>query len=82
MKEVLQITITSRKASKNKIIRWLQWRWFDFWHIFRPKVLSKIYWFLSEMFIRMLPKKQREELRKEYDEIDIHIIDKTNERNT
>ena len=75
-KEILQITITSRKASKNKIIRWLQWRWFDFWCIFKPKMLSKFYWFMSEMFLRMLPKKQREELRKEYEEIDVLVIDK------
>jgi hypothetical protein len=80
-KEVLQITITTRKASKNKIIRWFQHLWFNIWHIYKPKILSKVCWFLSELILKILPKEEREKLRKEYNEIDMVIIDKTKENN-
>ncbi len=76
-KEILQITISTRKASKYKVIRWLQYRWFIVWGIWRPKVVSKICWAISEGMLRMLPKEQQEKLRKEFDEIEVHIVDNT-----
>lgn len=76
-KEILQITISSRKASKYKLIRWFQNQWFVVWNIWRPKMLSKFYWFMSEAMLRMLPKEKRDELLKEFDEIEVHIVDNT-----
>lgn len=75
-KEVLQITITNRKLSKNKIIRWFQYQWFIIWGIWKPKVVSKICWYISEGILKILPKEEREKLRKEYEEIEVHIVDK------
>jgi len=73
-KEVLQITISKRKTSKYKVIRWFQYKWFVVWRIWRPKVLSKVCWFLSEMILKMMPQKEREKLLKEFEEIEIHIV--------
>ncbi len=77
MKEILQITITSKKRAKTKIGRFFQNAWFKIWCIWKPWFLSKLFWFLSELCLRILPKKQREELRKQYNEIDAIFIDKT-----
>lgn len=77
-KEILQITIKPRKQPKTKFGRWFDNKiWFPFWYIWRPKAMSKFFWGVSEMFLRMLPKTKREELRKEYDEIDAVIVNKT-----
>ena len=79
-KEVLQITFTTRKAPKTKFGRWLYWKvWFQFWHIWRPRQLSKFYGALSTLFLSFLPKEKREEILKEFDEIEIQFIDKTEE---
>jgi hypothetical protein len=76
-KEFLQVTITNRKLSKYKPIRWLQHKWFIVWSIWKPKVVSKVCWYISEAILKILPKAEREKLRKEYEEIDMIIIDKT-----
>ena len=83
-KEVLRVTITNRKLSKYKLIRWFQHKWFVVWSIYRPKIISKICWYISEGILRILPKEQQEKLLKEfeeeYGEIEIHIFDKRNKQ--
>jgi hypothetical protein len=80
-KEVLQITITSRKASKYKLVRWLQHKWFIVWCIWKPKLVSKICWVLSEAILKILPKEEADKLRKEYEEIEVHIVNKMEDGN-
>jgi hypothetical protein len=77
-KEILQITITSRKASKYKLVRWFQHQWFIVWGIWRPKLISKICWYLSEGILKILPKEEADKLRKEFEEVEVHIVDERN----
>lgn len=81
MKEVLQITISKTKAPKTKLGKWFYWKvYFPIWRIWRPKMLSKIYWAISEGILKILPKSEREKLLKEFKEIDVVIKNKTNEQ--
>jgi len=74
MKESLVITFSKRKLPKTKFGKWFFWKiYFKIWCIWRPLMISKICWALSELILKMLPKKQREELLKEYEEIDVII---------
>ena len=77
-KEVLQITIRNRKLSKYKLIRWFQNKWFIVYNIWKPKIVSKLCWYISEGILKILPEVEREKFRKEYEEINIVIIDKRN----
>ena len=81
-KEVLQITITKRRLSKYKLLRWFQHKWFIVWSIWRPKVTSKFCWYVSQGILKILPEHEREKLLKEFEEIEVHIIDeRKDERN-
>lgn len=79
--KVLQITITKVKLPKSKIIKYLYLKvWFPFWNIWRPKMLSNFYKFITLLLLSLLPKEKRKLLIKEInEEIDIIIKDKTNE---
>lgn len=76
-KEILQITISKRKTSKYKLIRWFQNQWFVVWEIWRPKLVSKVCGFMADLMLKMLPKEERDKLLKEFDEIEVHIVDNT-----
>ena len=77
-KEVLQITISERKAPKTKFGRWLYWKvWFQVWSIWRPKVMSKIFKALSNLMLLPLSKEKRAELNKEFEEIEVQIVNET-----
>jgi hypothetical protein len=79
-KEILQITISKHKAPTSKFGKWFYWKiWFRVWYIWKPKVMSKIYKALSTVMLSMLPKAKREEILKELGEIEVHIVNKTNE---
>lgn len=73
-KDIIQIEFNKRKPAKTKLGRWFYWKfWFTFWFIWRPNILSKFYHFVSELILKILPKSQQIELRKEYDEIDATV---------
>ena len=77
-KEILQITISKRKAPKTKFGRWFYWKvWFQVWSIWRPRVLAKFYGSLSNIFLSLIPKEKREEILEEFEEIEVHIVDET-----
>ena len=79
-KEVLQITLTKAKVPKSKIGKWLYWSvYFTVWKIWRPKILAKIYWWLSELFLRMISKSEREKLIKETEDFDVVIKNECDE---
>jgi len=74
LKEYLQVTISKRKGPRTKIGRWLFWRiYWPVWKVWRPNVLSKIFFAISQFFLLLLPKEEREKLKKEYEEIDVVI---------
>jgi hypothetical protein len=58
------------------VICWFQNQWFIVWWVWRPKLISKVCWAILVGFQRMLPKKKWEKVDKEYEEVDIHIVEK------
>ena len=81
-KDLLLITFEKPKEFKTKFGRWWYWKiWFPVWFIFRPRVLSKFYWCMSELSLRMLPKAEREKVRKEMEEWDVMLVNETDDEN-
>jgi len=77
-KEVLQITISERKAPKTKLGKWFYWKvWFQVWRIWRPKMLSKFYKAMSNLMLLPLSKEKRAEVLKEFEEIEVQIVNDT-----
>ena len=69
-KEILQITLTRAKERKTRFGRWFHNRfWFKIWGIYRPRFLA---WFFG-LFI------SKETKRKLYEDLEIQIVDKTND---
>jgi len=80
MKEVLQITISKAKTPKTKLGKWWYWKvYWKIWKIWRPKLLAKFYGGLSMLMLSLLPKNKREEILKEYENIEIVIKDEIND---
>jgi hypothetical protein len=76
MKEVLQITITKAKSPTSKLGKW--WYWKIYWPIFKvwkPRMLAKIYGALAIVALSLLPKAEREEALKEFQNIEVTIKD-------
>jgi len=79
-KEILQITLTKQKTPKSKLGKWLFWKiYFPVWKVWRPKMLAKFYWFMSNLMLFLIPKKERDALLKEFEEIEVHVKDETKE---
>jgi len=78
-KEVLQITLTKRRLSKNKLVRWFQNLWFQIWCIYRPKIMSKFYGGIYHLMLKMMSEETRKKYMEEDEEIEVHIINKLNE---
>lgn len=73
-KEVLQITISKRKAPKTKLGRFLYNKiWFPFWYIWRNKVLALFYGAIADFIYWLAPKHIQEQWDKEFEEIDMII---------
>ena len=77
-KSILQITVTKSNAPKTKLGYWFYWNiYWRIWRIWRPKIMSKFYFVVSRIMLSVLPKEKREELLKETEDIEVHIINKT-----
>ena len=77
-KEILQITIKQTRKIKTKFGRW--WHRNVYWKIWVLAGGSFKAWFyqgVSNFMLSLLPKEKREEILKEYEEIEIHIVDET-----
>jgi hypothetical protein len=76
-KDILQITLKERKEPKTLLGKWwnkhMYWKWVIFW----GKVKSKFYGGLSKFMLSLLPKEKREEILKEYEEVEVHIVNET-----
>jgi len=80
MKEVLQITLTKTKVPKSKIGKWFYWEiYWTVWKVWRPKIMAKIYLALSNFFLMLIPKSEREKVLREFEDVTIVIKDETNE---
>ena len=78
-KEILQITISKRKVPKSKFGKWLYWNiWFTIWGIWRPRFLAWLFGGLSNFIYWLAPKSVKEEWDKEFEEIEVHIINELN----
>jgi hypothetical protein len=77
-KDVLQITISKTKVPKTKLGKWFYWNiYFQVWRVWRPKLMAKIYWALSEFIFCMLPKSEQQKMLKEFDEVKVVIKNET-----
>lgn len=77
-KEILQITISERKAPNSRFGKWFYWKiWFQFWGIWKPKMLSRFYKTMSNLMLLPLSKEKRAELLKEFEEIEVQIVNDT-----
>ena len=83
MKDTLQITLSKVKLPNSKLGKWLYWNvYFRIWKVWRPKLLAKFYYGLSNFFFMFLPKVEKEKALKELENIDVIIKDETkNEKN-
>jgi hypothetical protein len=79
-KEVLQITFKKAKVPDSKLGKWFYWKiYWKVWQIWRPKMLAKFYGALSNFIFALMPKAEREKILKEFENIEVHIKDETNE---
>ena len=76
-KEVLQITFKERKEPKTLLGKWwdkhMYWKWVIFW----GKVKAKFFGTLSHVMLSLLPKAKREEIEKEFEEVEVRFVNET-----
>ena len=77
-KDILQITFSKRKLPKTKFGRWFYWKLkFQVWDIWRPRFLAWFFSGLSTFIYWIVSKEVKEKWDKEFEEIEVHIIDET-----
>lgn len=77
-KKILQITLSKRKIPKTKFGKWLYWKvWFQIWSIWRPHFIAWFFGGLSDFMYWIAPKNIKEEWDKEFENIEINLINET-----
>ena len=76
-KEVLQITISEPRVFKSKFRRW--WHRHVYWNykIVIGKIKAAFFMTLSNIFLSLLPKHRRDEIRKEYEDFEVQIVNES-----
>lgn len=80
-KDVLQITLSERRVPKSRWGKWLYWNiWFQFWSIWMVKLKSKFFGTISKFMLSLMSKEKREEVLKEYEEVEVQILNKMGDK--
>ena len=76
-KDILQITISKQKIPKSKFGHWWFWNiYWKVWKIWRPKFLAWMFRGLANFIYWLAPENVKQELDKEFEEVEIVIKDK------